>query len=130
MSDTTEFFSRDGENFSHRDASGVFEELDCDDELVEGRIYYVGDFRPLGPSDFVSHIDSTITEQLDCTLFDFIGEDSAEDVFDVPEEARAELRKAVSEWITKHIDVGRFFKIVGSPRELKVTAQDVEEHHV
>lgn len=43
----------------------------------------------------------------------------------MPTEAKEELRSLLETWVSKHVNVGNFWKIIGKTRECVVTKDDM-----
>lgn len=124
---TNKCYSTDGESFNHNSLGEVFDDLESEGELYEGRVYYEADYKPLEVQDYASsHTVAWMLENLDEQIYDDIGECYDNDCYNVSKEAREELRTFLESWITKHVDLSCYFKIVGKPRELKVVKEDLE----
>lgn len=118
------FYSTCNEMFNHSEPDDALRELADDGLLVEGAIYYEGDFE-LVP--FTRYLKADrILEYAGEQIYDEVGE-SAEDAFTVTKEAEQELDALLSAWADKHLK-GQYWTGVGMSREIKVTASDVAEH--
>ena len=120
-------YSANDEDFIYQDVGELFDALDSDGGLVVGRVYYEADFRNLLPSDLINkHRIGSILEQFDDDLYEEIGEISDNDFYNVTDDAKEELRQLLNTWIEKHVNVSKYWKIVGKSRERVVTAEDLE----
>lgn len=120
-------FSTDDENFVHDDVGSLLDDLMCTGELYVGREYYEADCEALAPSDFLAGSRIyCVLGQLDEMLWDeFVGEAADNDFTSVPEEAKEELRQLLTTWVTKHVNVAQYWKVVGKSRRCEVTLADV-----
>ena len=120
-------YSANDEDFIYQDVGELFDALDSDGRLVVGQVYYEADFRNLLPSDLINkHRIGSILEQFDDDLYEKIGEISDNDFYNVTDDAKEELRQLLNTWIEKHVNVSKYWKIVGKSRECVVTAEDLE----
>lgn len=121
-------YSTNDEDFHYDKLGELFDDLDSDGELVLGRAYYEADCREITASDFTGkrRIES-ILEQFDEDLYEEIGEIADNDFTGVTDEAKAELASFLSAWIEKHVNVGRYWKIIGKTRPMQVTAEDLRD---
>lgn len=119
-------YSRDGEEFNFESLGDLLCDMQGDGELAEGAAYYEADARRLRADDFVD--TDAVTDGMHEQLHDLVGSDSAGDEFILAgQAAAAELHMLLRGWIEKHVDVGRYWRIVGKVRERRVTAEDVAE---
>ena len=118
-------YSTDDEDFCFHSLDEVFDDLASDGNLEEGAIYYEVDFRRMTGKDVVSV--TRLIEDMEERLYDEIGE-AAEGGLDVSNEAAEELEAFIAQWIDKHTDVNRYYKIVGKSRVLTVTAEDLVDN--
>lgn len=124
---TSKCYSIDNEAFNYDELGDLFADLESDGELYEGRVYYEADCKVVEPKDYVnSHSVSCMLESLDEQLYDDVGEVSDNDFYNTSKEAKEELRQFLESWITKHVNVGRYWTIVGQSRELQVTKDDLK----
>ncbi len=120
-------YSANDEDFIYQDVGELFDALDSDGRLVVGQVYYEADFRNLLLSDLINkHRIGSILEQFDDDLYEKIGEISDNDFYNVTDDAKEELRQLLNTWIEKHVNVSKYWKIVGKSRECVVTAEDLE----
>lgn len=117
-------YSTNGEEYRHTDAGEALQELADDGRLVEGAIYYEIDCEDAAPERYLRA--ALVLEQAGEQIWDEVG-DAAEGAFVVSREAEAELDALLKGWADKHI-TARYWRCIGKPRELKVTAADVAEH--
>lgn len=124
---TNKCYSLDNESFNYNSLGEVFDDLESEGELYEGRVYYEADYRPLDVKDLtLSYAVGSLLDDLDENLYDVVGESADADFYNVPKEAKQELVDFLESWIAKHVDLSHYFKIVGKPRELKVVEEDLE----
>lgn len=117
-------YSTNGEEYRHTTLGEALQELADDDRLAEGAIYYEMDCEGVGVERYMRA--AVILEQAGEQIWDEIG-DAADDAFVVSREAEAELDALLKGWADRHI-TARYWRCVGKPRELKVTAADVAEY--
>lgn len=117
-------YSTNDEEYNYTDADGALQAMADDDALHEGATYYEIDTEAVRLADYLRA--DLILEAAEERLYDDIGE-AAEDAFVADKEAMDELSSLLSAWAEKHLS-GRYWKCVGKPRELKVTAADVAEY--
>lgn len=117
-------YSINDEEFNYDDASEALQALADYGELVEGRVYYEIDTKPVSLADYLAA--DRVLEFASEQVYDDIGE-AAEDALYAGKEAEAEWNAFVTAWAEKHLST-RLWKCVGSSRELKVTAADVAEY--
>lgn len=115
-------YSTNNEDFCHAELGDVLDALDCDGRLEVGTVYYEADSQPLTIAKLLRA--DTVLEQADEFGYDLIGE-SWDNPFSVSKEAEAELQELLNAWAAKHVDVSRYYEIVGKTRELQVTAADL-----
>lgn len=124
---TTVRYSINDEDYDHESVGDVLDELDSIGDLTVGRVYYEANVRQLKASDFSClFCINEFLERLDDDLYEDVGEVSDCDFSSVPQEAKDELSALLCAWIDKHVNVGKYWKIAGKPRELQVTADDIE----
>ena len=125
---TFKAYSRDDELYCFDSIGELFADLDADGLLEVGCVYYEADCQRLSPSDFTgeSSVDA-ILERCDEELYEEIGEIADNDFTGVTDEAKTELATLLAGWIEKHVNVGRYWKIVGKTREMKVGPDDIKE---
>lgn len=125
---TFKLYSRDDELYCFESIGELFDDMEADGVLEVGMGYYEADFRRFKPSDFArpGRIDF-ILEDFDSDLYEQIGETADNDFSGVPEEAKAELVGLISGWIEKHVNIGRYWKIVGKTRQMEVVPDDLKE---
>ena len=117
-------YSTNDEDYRYDDADEALQAMADDDALREGATYYEIDTEAVQLADYLRA--DRILEAAEESLYDDIGE-AAEDAFSANAEAMAELSSMLSAWAEKHLS-GHYWKCVGKPRELKVTAADVSEY--
>jgi len=125
MSTTTQSkcYSLDNEEFNH-DSLGDL--LDSMVDPAVGDIYYEADCRPFTRADVVSRHDvDSILERLDEQAYEEIGEVFDSEFSNVTQEAKAELLALLTAWADKHVSLGRYWKITGKSREMRLTAEDL-----
>jgi hypothetical protein len=119
------FYSVDNESFSHGDLGSL---IDYMDDPQVGGVYYEADGVRLPPTAGINDwtVDS-ILESMNERIYDEIGESyDGQECLDVSDEAKAELRQLLEAWATKHIDLSRYWKLIGDSRECRLTAEDLE----
>ena len=117
-------YSTNGEEYSHTDAGEALQAMADDDALHKGATYYEIDTEVVQLADYLRA--DRMLEAAEERLYDDIGE-AGEDAFAANKEAMDELSSLLSVWAEKHL-TGHYWKCVGKPRELKVTAADVAEY--
>lgn len=101
--------------------------LDSADDPKVGDTYYEADCVTLEPTAGINSwtVDSLL-EGMDERIYEDIGECYDNECSGVSDEARAELRALIEVWAQKHINLFRYWKIVGKPREMKLTEDDLK----
>lgn len=122
---TQTFYSPDGESFNH-DSLGAL--IDYMDDPQVGDVYYEADGARLPPTAGINDWTvESILEGMDERIYDEIWDSyDTQECFDVSDEAKAELRQLLEAWATKHIDLSRYWKLIGDSRERKLTTEDLE----
>jgi len=118
-------FSTNDEDFNHTEFSELMEALKDNGDVAVGTVYYEADFRHITGKDLVDA--SRLIEDMEERLYDEVGE-CAEGGLDVSNEAAEELEEFLVQWAEKHTDLGRFYKIIGKSREMKVTEADLADN--
>ena len=125
---TFKTYSRDDELYCFDSIDDLFDDLNADGEFVVGRVYYEADGRGVEPSDFTGRRSvEAILERFDEELCERVGEIADNDFAAVADESKAELAKLLTDWIEKHVNVGRYCEIVGKTRQMKVGPDDIRE---
>ena len=120
-------YSTDDENFNHLSLGEVFDALNSEGELAVGRIYYEADFKNVEPRDAFD-VDGLL-DDADARLYDELGEVYNNDFSNVGGATKTELEALFLGWVERHVNLGRYWIIVGKSRQLVVTEEDVREHH-
>lgn len=122
MNPTQKCYSADDETFNY---DGIGDLIDRMDDPKVGDTYYEADCRSIEVSDYVNKwAVQNLLEDMDERLHDQIGECYDNNASDVSQEAKDELLDLLKAWAGKHIDVGRYWLLVGKSREMKFTAED------
>lgn len=125
---TFKSYSRDDELYCFESIGELFDDMEADGVLEVGMGYYEADCRRLTPSDFTGKWSvEAILERCDDELYEEIGETADNDFTGVTDEAKTELAALLAGWIEKHVNVGRYWKIVGKTRQLEVGPDDLKE---
>jgi len=120
MSTLEKCYSSNNEEFNFNE----FDDLIADGAEV-GQTYWEADCKTCEPTDGInSHTVSSLLECMDERLYDDIGEVYNSEFSNVSDEAKAELNGLIRSWAIKHIDLSRYWKIVGKTRECTFTAED------
>lgn len=91
-----------------------------------GGIYWEADCKPLLPTDGInSHTVDSLLENMDERIYEDTGDVYDNECSNVSDEAKAELNGLLRSWAIKHIDLSRYWKIIGKTRECKFTAEDL-----
>ena len=117
-------YSTNGEEYNYADADEALQAMADDDAMHEGATYYEIDTEAVQLADYLRA--DIMLDDAEEQLYGDIGE-AAEDAFAANKEAMDELSSLLSVWAEKHL-TGHYWKCVGKPRELKVTAADVAEY--
>jgi hypothetical protein len=122
---TQTFYSTDNEAFNHNSLESL---LDYMDGPQVGDVYYEADGVRLPPTAGINDWTvESILEGMDERIYDEIGDSyDTQECFDVSDEAKAELRQLLEAWVTKHIDLSRYWRLIGDSRECRLTAEDLE----
>lgn len=100
--------------------------LDSMDDPKVGDSYWEADCKTMTNDDVMNfHTVNSLLEGMDEQAYDMLGEIYDNECSDVSDEAKEELQAAISAWAAKHINLSRFWKIVGKSRECKLTAEDL-----
>lgn len=95
------------------------------DPQVGGR-YWEADCKPLQPTDGINgYTVESLLEGMDERIYEDTGEVYDNECSNVSDEAKAELHGLLEAWANKHIDLSRYWKIIGKPRECQLTAEDL-----
>ena len=118
-------YSLDNEEFNYKSVGELIDNC-TDRELMVGDAYWEGEFNVVTAEDAMdlNAVDSLL-ENMDQQVFDLVGENYDNECSDVSDEAKVELQALISAWAAKHIDLSRYWKIVGNTRECKFTAEDL-----
>ena len=118
-------YSLDNEEFNYKSVGELIDNC-TDRELMVGDAYWEGEFNVVTAEDAMdlNAVDSLL-ENMDQQVFDLVGENYDNECSDVSDEAKVELLALISAWAAKHIDLSRYWKIVGNTRECKFTAEDL-----
>lgn len=122
MADLEKCYSINDEDFNFTSVGDLFDHLDSEGELVEGRFYYEADCRRIKPSGLVSA--ESVIETIGYAMWEEVGE-IADCYPDVTTEAKSELQELLDAWLIKHADPSNFWQTVGKSRVVAVTEQDV-----
>lgn len=123
MNPTQKCYSADDETFN---CDSVGDLIDGMDDPKVGDTYYEADCRSVEVSDYVSKWSVlSLLEYMDERLYEQVGECYDNNASDVSQEAKDELLDLLKTWAVKHIDVGRYWLIVGKSREMKFTEEDL-----
>ena len=116
-------YSKDDENFNHKELEGLFDEMESDGTFEVGTIYYKAEAKEAEGSDFIDV--NSVLEMFDERAYDDIGECYNNDYSDCSAEARDELKSFLNEWTSKHISLN-YWIIKGKSTEMTVTQEDTE----
>jgi hypothetical protein len=112
-------FSIDDENFNY-DSLG---DLIMSTSPEVGDFYYEADCVDVIVDNYlVNHL----LEDADDLLYDDLGEIYDSDFSKVSDEAKKELLILLQTWAAKHVNLDRYWKIVGESRKLQFTKEDLE----
>lgn len=101
--------------------------LDNADDPQVGDTYYEADCVTLEPTAGIhSGTVDWLLENMDENIYDSIGEFYDNECSDVSDEAKSELRALIEGWARKHINLSRYWKIIGKRREMKLTEGDLK----
>jgi hypothetical protein len=121
---TTTCYSADGETFSHESLGALID----NDELQVGDTYYEADSEPLKAGDCLRpHVIENLLECMDERLWDLANAMPDNPFSGVSPEARNELRSLVLAWAERHVDLTRYWHIVGEPRQCVLTPDDLAD---
>ena len=120
-------YSLDDETFNHDSLGELLDDMAGDEDgLYVGRPYYEANCEVMTTEHLAD--DSAVyslLERMDEDLFEEVGEISDNDFTSVSPEARAELLALVRGWVDKHVNVSRYWRIVGKSRQQRLTAEEV-----
>lgn len=112
-------FSIDDENFNYDSLSDLI--LSNNPEV--GDFYYEADATNVRVDNYlVNHL----LEDADDLLYDDLGEIYDNDFSNVSDGAKKELLGLLQTWAAKHVNLDRYWKIVGKSRKLQFTKEDLE----
>lgn len=117
---TDKCYSSDNENFNHKTLGDL---IDSTMGVKAGDSYYEADCGPVELKDAISV--ENILEDMDQRVGDELGEVYDNECSDVTDEAKVELHALLEGWLSKHVSLSRYWKIVGKTRECKYTAEDL-----
>jgi hypothetical protein len=122
---TTIFYSVDNESFNHDDLGSLIDYLLAPQV---GDVYYEADGVQLLPTAGIDNWTvESILEHMDEHIYDEIGDTyGTRECSEVSDEAKVELRQLLEAWATKHIDLSRYWKLIGDSRECRLTTDDLE----
>jgi len=122
MTDLKKCYSLNDEEFNFNQLGDL---LNYMDDPKVGDTYFEADCKIMTTDDVISlHTVSSLLEGMDEAAYEVVGEVYDNECSDVSEEAEAELQALISAWAVKHINLSRFWKIVGKTRECKLTEED------
>jgi hypothetical protein len=110
----------------HPEYQQLLDELTKSNINVVGTTYYVAEFSNLEGKDLLTI--NGFLDHLDENLFDEVGYDIGEGGLSIEDGAAMALEKFLIQWVDKHTDVGRFYKVVGDSREMKITEEDLKQY--
>lgn len=123
MNATEKCYSLDNENFNFKSMADMIE-MYVDPQV--GGLYWEADCKPLQDTDGINgYTVEALLNEMDERIHDEIGEVYDNECSGVTDEDKAELHELIEAWAKKHIDLSRYWKIVGKPRECKFTAEDL-----
>jgi hypothetical protein len=116
-------YSLNDEEFNFKEMGDL---IDAHEDPKVGTTYWEADCRPMQPTDGINtHTVESLLENMDERLYEDLDEIYDNECSDVSDEAKAELHGLLHSWAIKHIDLSRYWKIVGKSRECKFTAEDL-----
>lgn len=116
-------YSANDEEFNHESLSDL---IDSMDDPKVGDFYFEGDAESLEPTAGINcYTVDSILENMDERIYEELGEFYDGGCSDVSQEAKDELKAAIETWANKHINLSRYFKIVGKTRAMKLTKEDL-----
>ena len=118
-------YSRDDEEFNCADFADLIDGYEVPPEV--GDVYWEADCRTMKPTDGINRytVDSLL-EGMDERVSDVLGDCFDSECSNVTDEAKAELHGLIEAWATKHIDLSRYWTVMGKSRECKFTTEDLE----
>lgn len=119
-------YSLNDDDFNHDELGDLFDELEGNDELIVGHVYYEADCHV--PSTDNALDVAAILEAADEQMYDLIGEVYDNAFGEASPDARDELKALLNIWAEKHVSLDRYWVIDGKTREMRVTEDDVKEH--
>jgi hypothetical protein len=91
-----------------------------------GEAYWEADSKPCRATDGINgYTVESLLEGMDERIYEDVGEVYNNECSNVTDEAKAELHSLLEAWAAKHINLSRYWKIVGKSRECKFTAEDL-----
>ena len=116
-------YSTDDENFNFDSFGDLIDSMDGPEI---GSTYYEADCVKLLPTEPITNYTvGYLLEEFDAHVYDEIGEVYDNECSSVSDDAKQELRYLLDEWAKKHIDLGRYWKIIGKTRQMKITQEDL-----
>ena len=117
-------YSLNGEEFN---STSIGDLINQHDNPQVGGVYWEAHCRLLQPTDGINtHTVDSLLENMDERIYEDVGEVYDNKCSDVTDEAKVELLGLIKSWAIKHIDLSRYWKIVGETRECKFTVEDLE----
>lgn len=115
-------YSINEEDFNLTSVGDALDSLDDEGRLEEGAVYWEVDCRRMQASDVFSV--EQVLEDMGERLYEEVGE-IADDYPAATPEAKEELKAFLLEWVEKHANPNQYWRVVGKPREKRVTADDL-----
>ena len=123
MTELKKCYSLNDEDFNFDSMSDLIDS--CDDPKV-GDTYWEADCRTMQSTDVInSYTVDSLLENMDERIYEDVGEVYDNECSYVTDEAKTELRNLMEAWAEKHINLSRYWKIIGKSRECKFTEDDL-----
>ena len=119
------FYSTDDEDYSLTDLSEVYLNLENEDRLHAGTIYYESDGVPVQVSDIFS-IDQMM-ETVKENLYGIVGE--SYDRFKFSENDLKQLSQFITNWMYTKTNIGEYYRLTGKIRQVVLTQEDVDSYN-
>jgi hypothetical protein len=123
---TNKCYSIDEECYNMTGLDEVIDALSSDDNLVVGHSYWEADAEQMTSENA---INSTLHQLLDCfdeSAYEVIGDAYDNQFSAVSEDAKAELKKLLTDWSDKHIKLSRYYLVKNSVEKF-ITEEDISE---
>jgi len=124
MSKLDKCYSLNNEEFNFSEVGDL---IGAHEDPKVGASYWEADCKLCTSTEGINgYTVESLLENMDERLYEDIGEVYNNECSNVTDAAKAELHGLLKSWAIKHIDLSRYWKIVGKSRECAFTAEDFE----